>query len=503
MLHMYVTIHPTHKEIHYDSISDVEALMMVLSTYDNIRYEYSRFVYHLDEETNTLFIPSGISDEFIQNYLPGFNLQTRTYQPNNFRFMSKKYEIPSGFSLRDNLQRLSVNFLVGMSTYKNSRIFNKKVLVLPTGSGKTVICSLSGILMMRKTLIVCPNDNIRNEWVKTLRDIYKVDESKIFSFSSSDIDRLCTEVLDYDFFLVLHQSLQSIIRKHGIKSLDIFASTQGIGLKIVDEVHLFPLSTFQLDYFTNIDKSIYITATFDRSDKNEKKLFKMSFKDAMILDQRSKDYKEADSTVIHTKYYHVLYDSHCSEYIVKSYLVKQSGFNVCNFTTYAMYKDPKYTLAKILLKVVRDNYKKGKMLILASTKEAVKTIKELLDTMFNNNVSVGVVLSGTKNKEEEFQKQIIVSTSKSSGTGVDIHGLVTLVNTEAYGNEIFTNQLRGRLRYRGDNKVTYMYDLVDISIKPAEILGKKRLNELQKICLSVDILDYTKIDLDGKIMRDY
>ena len=73
-----------------------------------------------------------------------------------------------------------------------------------------------------------------------------------------------------------------------------------------------------------------------------------------------------------------------------------------------------------------------------------------------------------------MESNIILSTSLSMGTGVDVSNLGVVINFDQYASPIITEQIFGRLRDRGQE--TYYIDICD-NVRQAGMLknwGKKR-----------------------------
>jgi len=94
--------------------------------------------------------------------------------------------------------------------------------------------------------------------------------------------------------------------------------------------------------------------------------------------------------------------------------------------------------------------------------------------------NIGMYTSDMKTKEKkeaQLQKQIILSTTKSLGTGDDIPGLHYLVMCEPYRSEITAKQVSGRLRNIGD--VTYL-EIIDMGFSSCRDQFKARKKFLLK-----------------------
>ena len=79
------------------------------------------------------------------------------------------------------------------------------------------------------------------------------------------------------------------------------------------------------------------------------------------------------------------------------------------------------------------------------------------------------------------EADIIVSTMKSMGTGVDILGLRAIINTESYKSKIVTEQALGRLRRPADGSTCIYCELVDKAFSTIRTQQKAREKVLRNI----------------------
>ena len=80
-----------------------------------------------------------------------------------------------------------------------------------------------------------------------------------------------------EIYAVNHQTIIAYAKVHGWNSIREFFKKLKVGIKVVDEAHKFFENTLMIDYFSDIQKSFYITATFGRSDNREYRIYKSAF----------------------------------------------------------------------------------------------------------------------------------------------------------------------------------------------------------------------------------
>jgi len=106
--------------------------------------------------------------------------------------------------------------------------------------------------------------------------------------------------------------------------------------------------------------------------------------------------------------------------------------------------------------------------------------------------SIGVIHSQQPKAENDRVKKecdIMISTCKSAGTGFDVKDLSKLVVAEQFKSWILADQVSGRLRVRPDGRDTYMWDIVDASIKQLRAWAHTRANILKKKSKSFKVIE--------------
>ena len=131
-----------------------------------------------------------------------------------------------------------------------------------------------------KAIIVTHTENIKDQWKKSLVKFTNIDPRRICDLSGTKAmeDVLKENSKAYDMYLVNHGTIQSYAKKHGWENLNRFFEHIKVGIKVFDEAHLHFKSIMNIDLNTNVYKTFYLTATFERTDIGEDKVFHLSFK---------------------------------------------------------------------------------------------------------------------------------------------------------------------------------------------------------------------------------
>ena len=122
--------------------------------------------------------------------------------------------------------------------------------------------------------------------------------------------------------------------------------------------------------------------------------------------------------------------------------------------------------------------------------------------MSNN---IGIYTSIEKNKfikEQQLDKMIILSTTKSCGAAIDIKGLkMTVVLAEPFKSKVLARQSLGRTR---DSDTTYM-EFVDIGFDACKGCYESKKSIFEKYATSVEETYFSKFvwdDDNGKYLID-
>ena len=146
-------------------------------------------------------------------------------------------------------------------------------VVLPCGSGKTVV----GIAVMEalktKTLILCPGVTAVHQWIRELLDKTTLTEDRIAEYTGQS--KAIKDVTICTYQALIHSVTKTDEKGNEVKEYPNFSlfRNNGWGLVIYDEVHLLPAPVFAI---TAEIQSLYrlgLTATLVREDGKEDEVF--------------------------------------------------------------------------------------------------------------------------------------------------------------------------------------------------------------------------------------
>lgn len=478
-----IRVYHTHIEVSPYQIGENEKLERILSIWIDAEYRFDPIAFHIEDDT--LYIPRGINIFMLEREFQSTAFIVNT--PDDYKTIRG---VHMTVEPRDRIQEESIDFLSSKGKFSNAYKYSQQALILDTGDGKTYT-TIHGIINNKmKAMVITHQDKIKTQWINSFKDKTDIEEDRIVNITGSDIiDKIMKgKYLDGYVYLVNHQTINSYARIHGWKSIRELFKKLKIGVKVFDEAHLAFKNVLMIDMFSNTVKTFYLTANFGRSDSKEASLFKRCFASVYKFGEETKNYEEKRKHII---YVPVLYRSNPS--ITHLQMASNMyGFSVLGFSKYALHEDYDKTQIKVFYKIFDIALKlQGKILITVPKISDTEFIKDLIKKEYLDlNKEISTVNSSNTKEQNTKAKEadIICSTIKSCGTGVDIKGLRVIINLEPFSSNITTNQLSGRLREYAKDKDTYFFDLIDISFPTCERQYKTKLGYLKKKCKEIKVM---------------
>lgn len=389
---------------------------------------------------------------------------------------------------RDELQEKSIEFL--------KENIHQQSLTLRTGMGKTYCVAYASTELGLRTLIITPNERLKQQWLSTYSKMFDYRPKDLMNIAGSSImEGIMEDLYDpCDVYMVNHQTLRSYMNSHNGYMLHQFFKKLNIGIKVYDESHMEFANIITTDYYSNTNRTWYLTATFSRSDKTEAVCFKRAFNSVSEFGY----VQSTMNAVKHTIYHVIRYNSHISPKD-RSIAIPFGGMTAVSYGKYAFFRDQNHTAYNIILQCLHilDDVE-GKILIFVPLIDAVDdVVKRLKQDYPNKSVAAYHSRISKDEKESAEKKDIIVSTIKSCGTGVDIKGLRAVICQEPIASKVISEQLFGRIRpYKVINdkgeeelKDTYFLDCIDICIPPVNFWWRSRFKKYETLAKEVIYLD--------------
>ena len=473
-----IVLYNTRIDIHGYEIGDCEELESSLCVWNQIYFRLEPRGLQYNEKEKILSVPRGIDVNFLVS-----KLKLPVHTDTNYNKFDK-VNLKLKYEPRNDIQIKSLAFLTGEGKFNYTQEYSQLSLNLDTGDGKTYCVIASLCLHKMKAIIITHTENIKDQWKKSLIKFTNIDPRRICDLTGTKkMEDIFTEDIDdYDMYLVNHGTIQSYAKKNGWENLNRFFEYIRVGIKVFDEAHLHFKSIINVDLNTNVHKTFYLTATFERTDKSEDRVFHLCFKNIAKYGYETRGEKRK-----HIKYVAVKFNSKPNMEDQMSIKTKM-GFNRHAYMDYQMEKGIIFDV----IKYVMDTFGRleGKALVLSSKIESADKLKDLIVEWYPDK-SVGIYHSKISKVEKEGIKEydIISSTPQSCGTGFDVPGLRYNIMLEPYNATITANQVCGRLREIPD-EFTYHIELIDVGFPKVKEMYRKRLKVFKEKCYSVSEVDY-------------
>ena len=348
--------------------------------------------------------------------------------------------------------------MLGKEEYRHVATKSQLSVNLNTGKGKTYLAISTIVFSGIKSMIIMYSENLIQQWKKEILKYTNLSHKQVCIITGSSVIHRIMNRSDNDsvIYLVTHGTLKSYGDRFGWDKVGELFKYLKIGIKIFDEAHQNFENILKIDYFTNVYKTYYLTATSLRSSDDENRVYQLSFKNVPSIDLFNQDEDP------HTIYTAIKFHSKPTA-IEKSNCKNQYGLDRNKYTNYLVEKPIFYKVLTILMNIIlkRTAYG-GKCLIYIGTNNAIDKVKSWIIGNYPelyNNIGVLSTLVDEDSRRDAVNKRIILATTKSAGAGLDIKGLkLTVVLAEPFKSEILARQTLGRTR---DNDSEYI-ELVDI-----------------------------------------
>lgn len=434
------------------------------------------------EETQQLILPRGIDVYFLENLFGVKATPIEIYDEfERFDDIQIKY-LP-----RDEVQTEALRFMLGVDEYQRNSYSPQLSVNLNTGKGKSYCSICTAAYSGIKTIIITYSVKWLQQWKEFICDYTNIKEEEIcMMINSSKISRTLKEDSSkYKFILTSHSSIQSYAKNHGWESIGELFKKLKVGIKIYDEAHLNFKTMSMIDFFTNTFKTFYVTATPLRSDSGENQIYQYYMKNIPSIDLFDQD-KDP-----HTDYIAIKFNSKPSHGVIQS-CKNQYGLNRNAYTNYIVTNENFYKILRIIMNMIIT--RGGKTLIYIGTINAIDIIYQwIINNYPEFRYNTCILTSQTEDKEIVNRNQIILSTTKSAGTAVDIPYLKrTVILAEPFKSEILARQTLGRTR--SDN--TEYIEVVDVGFNSISKWFTKKKAIFEKYALSCTIINLSEKELN-------
>lgn len=450
----------------YYRIPDVKEVPYVisneLSKWNPAYFRREAIGYHYDEDKQEIRIPRGYPLESLKNiwkYRDVFyNTPGKTKGDLNISLMNPP---------RNYVQESVLAFMFGVQpyefTYKDTQLY----IDLPTGEGKTFAGIAAMCFYQCRTLVISPNiEKVTDQWINSILDFTNLKRNEFLHVKGA---KMCADIIrgkynDVKCFIVQRSTILAFIKKYdnNWEMLTRLVDAMNVNIKIVDEAHMDFNTIVNIDCFTNVGKTYYMSASPSRSEKNEKMIYRRIFTNVPKHGGKIKTKEQNHIIPL------ILQFKSTPSYQQLKDIKTRYGTSQAKYGEYLL--DPEgareefldtYTFALYLL--LRFRRRGGKILVLGITIEFCKQLKAYTEQVFPY-LKTGLYVGSGKKKEKnkELEADIVFSTTKSMGTGSEFINHQLTINTITYSSEIMANQISGRIRKQDNRKGIYC-EIVNIA----------------------------------------
>lgn len=482
-------------EINNYEPGDCPKLEYIFSVWDPVYHISIPKAIEYNEEKKQLILPRGIDINYLKDLF--FCEPYVDKHPNEYVSTD-----PIGIKYlpRDDRQIEILKFILGEEQYRYTKSKSQLSVNSSTGSGKTFITVASICYSGSRAIIITSNLNWLKQWKDRILEYTPLNENQIYLISGiGSINKLKARnnPLDYQIFLVSHSTIKSYGDKHGWNKVEELFSFLQCSLKIYDEAHLYFDNMAKIDFHSNIKKTLYLTATPARSDKNENIIYQLYFKNIPSISLFNED---SDP---HVNYVAIHYNSHPKPMDIQQ-CKNQYGFDRNKYIKYVVKQNNFKMLTIIIIEMILNMT--GKALIYIGTNQSILEVRDYIISnmpFLESYIGIYTSLTNKEEKEQNLYKKIILSTTKSCGAAQDIYDLRITVNlAEPFKSPVIAQQSLGRCRL--DN--TLYIDVVDTGFYfTKKYFEEKKIvfSHYAKSCKNILMSDIDIQDRFDKIINKY
>jgi superfamily II DNA or RNA helicase len=431
-------------------------------------------------EDGKLYLPRGTSVSKIEQIV---GVEANYVQESDpISKMSRQFK--SLYDPRNQLQEDSIKFLTKEGGHQLG-------LNLQTGFGKTFCVAYASTELNEKAIIITPNEGLKGQWINTYHKMFNYRPKNLMNIAGSNIIAAIMEdmVDPADVYFVNHATLRNYMTALNGYALHKFFKKIEVGIKVYDESHMEFGNILLIDNFSNTNRTWYLTATFDRSDKTESVCFKRAFSTVITFGEL-----ESQEIMVKHVVYHVVNINSRPTPKDRGKVMGYPGFSAASYGRYAFISDDNQTAYNAILNILgKIKGLEGKTIIFVPLIEAVDLVVKKLK-LDHPEKSVAAYHSKTSKDEKEsaVKKDIIVTTIRSCGTGRDIPGLRSIICLDPVASKVIAQQMIGRLRPYAKDKMTYFFDIVDVAFAPLNWWFRSRFKKIQTLVKEVIYLNLDK-----------
>lgn len=471
------------------NMGDSEPLENIFKIWNPTYHRFDTWGFFFDKDNHKLYLPSGLDLWKVRSYFGERYFKREDHHP--YQEISN---IQLKYKPRDEKQLEALKFTCGIDQYADNLNCSQLSINLPTGKGKTYISIATMAFYKMKTVIITASNTLLNQWEGEIKTYTNLKKEDIMHISGSDMINMIlngksNKAKNAKVYLCSHGTLQSYGDTFGWDKVYELFKYLGIGLKFFDEAHTNFTNMMMIDFFTNVYKTFYVTATPGRSNWRENRIYQLSLKNVPDIDLFDEDQDP------HTDYVAIKWNSRPTPADI-SRCKNQYGLDRMKYIDYVTKSNEFYKIMRIVMQMVLNCG--GRALLYIGTNEALLRVYWWIGHEYPEllgDIGIFTSLLPKEAKMQEKQKKILLSTTKSAGLGEHIEGLkMTVVVAEPFKSEIIARQTLGRTR---DSDTTYV-ELVDLGFRSIRSFYYSKLPVFNKYALSTSDTTIERFELERR-----
>jgi len=443
-------------------------LERALSAWDESRHEVSFAAFRkvaMPDGSETMVVPRCYPLKWLREMYPGHDV---LYADRDLT-ACRRVESACLHEPRDDLQREALEWLDGRQK------FSQHVLELRTGMGKTYIALKYACDYGYATLVVVHNTNVLEQWLARIEELTDVDREEVGVIQGYRSLDECQEEPGLKFYVAIHRTLAGALERNSRRLMDFCRATE-VGMKVIDEAHIEMYDTCRIDLHTDVPVSLYLTATAERTDWRENRLYGFLLPVYYAWGGGSAKVREEEK---YHKVYAVEYSTGTPETVQVTMHTKH-GFDL-NMWAENSLSHGELLISMLMRYVTKFDEPGFTHCAVTKTLAQCSLVRNGLLASGIPEEEIGMFNSlGPKDKEtrrRELLKRFVVTTDKSLGTAIDTD-VDVVYNFVPISSRPVILQLMGRLR---SHRAGIFVDFWDSSIEACAEMWKKRRAPMKKV----------------------
>lgn len=471
------------------NLGDCQELEGIFKTFDPVTHKFNSFGSYYDEKERKFYMPAGMDLWRVKKIL-----NEKYYDRISHHQFKAINDIMIKARPRDEKQQEALRFMCNIGEYESNIDKPALSVNLFTGIGKTY-CSIATISFFKmKSIIITGSNTLLKQWESEILKYTNLKSNEIMHLTGSPV---CNMILsgkskkanEAKVYLCSHGTLRSFGDNFGWDKVYKLFEYLGIGLKFFDEAHTNYENMIMIDFFTNVYKTYYVTATPGRSNWKENNIFQISLKNVPSIDLFD------ENSDPHTSYVAIKWNSKPTALQISS-CKNMYGLDRMKYIDYVTKNPEFYKMLRVVMDLVIKC--KGRVLMYIGTNEAILRVYYWISHTypeFLGDIGIFSSLLPNDQKMKEKNKKLLLSTTKSAGLGEHIEGLkMTIVLAEPFKSEIIARQTLGRTR---DDKTLYI-ELVDLGFKYTKKFYYDKLKTFNKYAKDTSDTHIDQYELDRR-----